>query len=150
MASISAHDLSRPYAKYSESETAEKLRQAMGAAGPATCAFIGGELGCGRYCAECNHRGKIASPVVLGIPKRSKRGKDEAADGSRPRRSGLPNIQANDRQLREVTGESLAALQAFNIPPSIFARAGKPACIHKRRMDATSLPRSPTASSATG
>ena len=126
-----AHELSRPYAKYTESETAEKLKQAMGAAGPATCAFIGGELGCGRYCAECNHRGKIASPVVLGIAKRSKRGKNETTDDSRPRRSGLPNIQANDRQLREVTGESLAALQAFNIPPSIFARAGKPACIHK-------------------
>ena len=74
-----AHELSRPYPKYSEAETTEKLKQAMGAAGPATCAFIGGDLGCGRYCAECNHRGKIASPVVLGIPKRSKRGKDEAS-----------------------------------------------------------------------
>ncbi len=42
-----------------------------------------------------------------------------------------PTSKRNDRQLREITGESLAALRAFNIPPSIFARAGKPACIHK-------------------
>ena len=126
-----AHELSRPYPKYSETETTEKLKQAMGAAGPATCAFIGGDLGCGRYCAECNHRGKIASPVVLGIPKRSKRGKDEASDGGHRRRSDLPNIQANDRQLRDVTRDSLAALRAFNNPPSIFVRAGKPVCVHK-------------------
>jgi hypothetical protein len=126
-----AHDLSRPYPKYSEIETTEKLKQAMGAAGPATCAFIGGELGCSHYCADCNHRGKIASPVVLGIPKRSKRGKDQGTDGGHPRHSGLPNIQANDRQLRDVTSESLAALRAFNDPPSIFVRAGKPVCIHK-------------------
>lgn len=126
-----AHDLSRPYPKYSEAETTEKLKQAMGAAGPATCAFIGGDLGCCHYCAECNHRGKITSPVVLGVPKRSKRGKDQNTDGGHPRQSGLPNIQANHRQLRDVTSESLAALQAFNDPPSIFVRAGKPACIHK-------------------
>jgi len=97
-----AHELSRPYPKYSEIETTEKLKQATGAAGPATCAFIGGDLGCGRYCAECNHRGRIASPVVLGIPKRSKRGKDRLADGGPRRHSDLPNIQANDRQLRDV------------------------------------------------
>lgn len=125
-----AHDLSRPYPKYSETETTEKLKQAMGAAGPATCAFIGGDLGCGHHCAECNHRGKIASPVVLGIPKRSKREK-ETSDGGHHRQSGLPNIQANDRQLRDVTNESLAALRAFNNPPSLFVRAGKPVCVHK-------------------
>jgi hypothetical protein len=126
-----AHELSRPYAKYSEVETAEKLKQAMGAAGPATCAFIGGDLGCGRYCDECNHRGKIASPIVLGIPKRSKRGNGDAADGGHHGHSDLPNIQANDRQLRDVTRDSLAALQAFNNPPSIFVRAGRLVCIHK-------------------
>jgi hypothetical protein len=126
-----AHELSLPYPKYSETETAEKLKQAMGAAGPATCKFIGGDLGCANYCAECNHRDKIASPVVLGIPKRAKRGKGETSDGGHPRRSGLPNIQANDRQLRDVTRESMAALRAFNTPPSIFVRAGKPVCIYK-------------------
>src|ERR1035438_8442346 len=125
-----AHELSRPFPKYSELETTEKLKQAMGAAGPATCTFIGGELGCGHHCGDFNHRGKIASPVVLGIPKRANRGKDQGTD-SHPRSSGLPNIQANDRQLREVTNESLAALRAFNNPPSIFVRAGKPVCIHK-------------------
>jgi hypothetical protein len=39
-----AHDLSKPYPKYSEAETNEKLKQAMGASGPATCAFIATNL----------------------------------------------------------------------------------------------------------
>ena len=127
-----AYELSRAYPKYSEAETTQKLDQAMRAAGPATCAFIGGDLGCGRYCDQCNHRGKIASPIVLGIPRRSgKRGKDGAPDDGHRGHSDLPNIQANDRQLRDVTRDSLAALRAFNIPPSIFVRAGRPVCIHK-------------------
>jgi hypothetical protein len=126
-----AHELSRPYPKYSKIETSEKLKQAMGAAGPATCAFIGGDLGCGRYCLKCNHRGKIASPVMLGIPKRPKWGKDKTTHSGYPVPSGRPNIQANGRQLRNVTRESLAALRAFNDPPCIFIRLGKAVCIHK-------------------
>ena len=126
-----AHDLSKPYPKYSERETTEKLKQAMDSSGPTTCAFVGGDLGRGEYCANCNHRGKIKSPVVLGIPKPSRRSVNANADKANPRRSGLPNIQASDRQLRDVSRESLAALRAFNNPPSIFVRAGKPVCVHK-------------------
>lgn len=124
-----AHDLSKPYPKYSEAETAEKLKQAMGAAGPATCAFVEGDLGRGDYCGQCNHRGKIKSPIVLGMPKPSRRkagAEEPQAPGSK-----LPNIQASHRQLRDVTRDSLAALQSYNVPPSIFVRAGKPVCIHK-------------------
>lgn len=69
-----AHDLSKPYPKYSEAETNEKLKQAMGASGPATCAFIATDLGRARHCNDCEHRGKIKSPVVLGLPKKKSRG----------------------------------------------------------------------------
>ena len=48
------------------------------------------------------------------------------------RHSNLPNIQANDRQLRDVTCDSpTAAQRKFTNPPSIFVRAGKPVCIYK-------------------
>lgn len=36
-----------------------------------------------------------------------------------------PQIQANDRQLPEITAEAVAALQAWNDPPSMFIRAGQ-------------------------
>jgi hypothetical protein len=124
-----AHDLSRPYPKYSEVETAEKLKQAMGASGPTTCAFVENDLGGGDYCSQCNHHGKIKSPVVLGVPKRSRRKAEEHEP--QPSSSGLPNIQATNRQLRDVTRDSLAALQVFNATPTLFIRAGKPVCVHK-------------------
>jgi hypothetical protein len=65
-----AHDLSRQYPKYTEAETTEKLKQAMGASGPATCAFIGTDLGQAQHCRDCEHQGKIKSPVVIGLPKK--------------------------------------------------------------------------------
>ena len=126
-----AHNLSKPYPKYSAAETEEKLRQAMGAAGPSTCAFIENELGQGRYCSQCKHRGKIKSPIVLGMPKRArpraepKSGTEwHTADGRR-----LPNIQTTDRQLRDTSREALDALRLFNNPPSLFVRTGKAVCV---------------------
>ena len=68
-----AHDLSKPYPKYSEAETNEKLKQAMGASGPATCVFIATDLGQARHCNDCDHQGKIKSPVVLGLHKKKSR-----------------------------------------------------------------------------
>ncbi len=68
-----AHDLSKPYPKYTEAETTEKLKQAMGASGPATCAFIATDLGQAQHCRDCEHQGKIKSPVVLGLPKKKER-----------------------------------------------------------------------------
>ncbi|MGA7410604.1 MAG: hypothetical protein WBW33_08960, partial [Bryobacteraceae bacterium] len=126
-----AHDLSRPHPKYTAAETEEKLRQAMGAAGPATCKFIENELGQGRHCGRCKHRGKIASPIVLGMPKRprpraeSRSGTESrAADGPR-----LPTIHTTDRQLRDVSREALGALRIFNNPPSLFVRSGEAVCV---------------------
>jgi hypothetical protein len=126
---VIAHDLSQPYPKYSETETTEKLKQAMGASGPVTCRFVEGDLGRGDYCGQCNHRGKIKSPIVLGIPKPSRRKAGEPEP--QPSAKGLPNIQATNRQLRDVTRESLAALRISNATPALFIRAGKPVCVHK-------------------
>ena len=126
---VVAHDLSKPYSKYSEVETTEKLKQAMGASGPTTCAFVDADLGRGDYCGQCNYRGKIKSPIVLGMPKRSRRKSEEHEP--QPSASGLPNIQATNRQLRDVTRDSLVALQVYNAVPSLFIRAGKPVCVHK-------------------
>jgi hypothetical protein len=126
---VIAHDLSKPYAKYSEVETTEKLKQAMAASGPTTCAFVEGDLGCGNYCGQCNHRGKIKSPIVLGLPRRS-RFKNEDQE-PQPSTTGLPKIQATNRQLRDVTRDSLAALQVYNTSPSLFIQAGKPVCVHR-------------------
>jgi len=56
--------MSKPYPAYSERETTEKLQQAMGASGPATCSFIESELGRGDCCRLCNQLGKIKSPIV--------------------------------------------------------------------------------------
>jgi hypothetical protein len=39
-------------------------------------------------------------------------------------RAGLPTIQGNQRQLREVTDEALSALLARNDPPTLFQRGG--------------------------
>jgi len=126
-----AHDVSKPYPKYSAAETEEKLRQAMGAAGPSTCAFIENELGQGQFCSRCKHRGKIKSPIVLGMPKRARPTAENKsgtewrnADGRR-----LPNIQTTDRQLRDISREALDALRTFNDPPSLFARSGKAVCV---------------------
>ena len=126
-----AHEMSKAYQNYSQRETNEKLKQAMGAAGPATCSFIAGELGRGDCCGQCRNRGKVKSPIVLGIasPRGSKQ--DQQEDRQATFRKGLPNIQASDRQLREITRESLDALRAFNQPPTIFVRGGKPVCIHE-------------------
>lgn len=42
--------------------------------------------------------------------------------GSRPR--SRPAIQVNDRQLPEITADAVAALRAWNDPPSMFIRGG--------------------------
>ena len=60
-----AHEWSNPYPTYTPAETDEKLRHALTAAGPRTCADIrrnGGES----YCAQCPNAGRVRSPIVLG------------------------------------------------------------------------------------
>jgi len=126
-----AHELSKPYPNYSASETDQKLRQAMDSAGPVTCAFVANELGQEKFCGKCEHRGKIKSPIVLGIPGRP--GHRAAAASTPDSHLGdttqLPNIQANDRQLRDLSRQALEALKLFNNPPSLFSRSGRAVCI---------------------
>ncbi len=64
-----AHELSRPYARYSEQETGQKFDQAVSASGPATCDFIQNQLGQGRYCARCQHLGHYQEPRAVGNRK---------------------------------------------------------------------------------
>lgn len=128
-----AHELSRGYARYTAAETDEKLKQAMGAAGPATCEFIAGDLAQSRFCETCKNRGKIKSPIVLGLPKKSRKPSTASkSETSLPGRvSGLPGIQANERQLRTISQECVQALRANNSPPSLFVRGGKATVVTK-------------------
>jgi hypothetical protein len=132
-----AHEMSKPYPKYNAAETKEKLRQAMGAAGPATCTFIENDLGQKQFCRRCVHHDKIKSPIVLGMPKRTRSRPDSdmaPVQFPSPDACRLPNIQANDRQLRDMSREALAALRLFNDPPSLFARAGKIVCVTEQEL----------------
>lgn len=63
-----AHELSRPYPGYSQTETTEKLRHALSGAGPTTCAKVQHSLGGGKWCDQCAHAGRMKSPIVLGQP----------------------------------------------------------------------------------
>jgi predicted P-loop ATPase len=67
-----AHELSSPHPGYTARETAAKLRQALRAAGPATCGKIRHSLGGERFCAACPSWSKIKSPIVLGLPRSKK------------------------------------------------------------------------------
>ena len=57
-----AHDLSRPYPKYTAAETEQKLRQALEAAGPATCALIENDLGQGPILQSVQTPGQNHEP----------------------------------------------------------------------------------------
>lgn len=123
-----AHDLSKPYPRYNTAETEHKLQQAMGAAGPTTCTFIETELGQEKYCKSCIHRGRIKSPIVLGIQKKTRppaNGPPAAMEPPENANRRLPEIQITDRQLRDMTGEAVRALVDFNNPPCVFVHAGR-------------------------
>ncbi|HQL55528.1 MAG TPA: hypothetical protein PLQ87_12535, partial [Phycisphaerae bacterium] len=77
-------------------------------------------------------------------PRKSKNG---AAPASRspptpPASTGRPQIQGNERQLRDIRSDALAALHAANQPPRLFQRAGGIARIaFVQQEHATVLPR---------
>ncbi|MCO5158544.1 MAG: hypothetical protein M9945_17655 [Aquamicrobium sp.] len=60
------HEYSAQHPHYSEREANTKLRRALEDAGPRTCDSICSELGNGRFCDGCQHRGSITSPIQLG------------------------------------------------------------------------------------
>ncbi|MBE3585472.1 MAG: DUF3987 domain-containing protein [Thermoanaerobacter sp.] len=57
------HELSRPYPRYSERETEEKIRHALADTGPYTCQRIRQDFG--TWCQGCRER--VTSPIVLGM-----------------------------------------------------------------------------------
>ena len=61
-----AHELSRPYPGYSESETAQKLRQAKEKTGPCTCERVQKILNPG-ICEGCVN--SVKGPIILGRTK---------------------------------------------------------------------------------
>lgn len=60
-----AHEWSRPYRRYSATETDLKLQQAREKAGPRTCQFVHDTFQ-SVLCGVCPFWGKITSPIVLG------------------------------------------------------------------------------------
>ena len=48
----------------------------------------------------------------------------EAPIWTPPERAGLPEIQTNDRPLRDIAADALRALEGSNLPPRLFVRAG--------------------------
>jgi hypothetical protein len=61
---------------------------------------------------------------VLKGSKKKRRAKKKAKT-SAPGKTGLPQIQINDRQLRDTTEDAVDALHAANNPPKIFVRMGQ-------------------------
>ena len=63
------HEWSKPYPGYSYQETETKIQHALGNGyGPHTCETIRNDCNGAEYCDSCPHRGKIKSPIVLGLP----------------------------------------------------------------------------------
>jgi hypothetical protein len=60
-----AHEISKEYTEYNENEVWQKLRNLRKNGGPHSCAVFERENPKG--CEGCPHKGKIKSPVVLGI-----------------------------------------------------------------------------------
>lgn len=60
-----AHRFSAPYPRYRPEETQAKLEHAMRDAGPVTCERVEREFG--SWCRSCAYRGRVKSPIVLGM-----------------------------------------------------------------------------------
>jgi len=62
-----AHELSKPYTKYTKSETNKKLKQAsQDTIAPTSCAYVQSNLNSERFCADCQFRGNVNSPIAIG------------------------------------------------------------------------------------
>lgn len=68
----------------------------------------------GRQMKEDRDRANDLSPTLSSAPPLD----------TEDRSSGLPTIQGNQRQLRDVTDDALTALLARNDPPTLFQRGG--------------------------
>lgn len=62
-----AHEVSSPYHKYNKAETDKKIDSILGSEyKPYTCPTIWDKCG-SSFCEGCEHRGKINSPIALGM-----------------------------------------------------------------------------------
>jgi len=64
------HGVSRVDPRYTERETGEKIRHALGDTGPMTCAGIAEKCG-SEFCEGCPNRGRVKSPISLGMKRRT-------------------------------------------------------------------------------
>ncbi|MFA0889233.1 MAG: AAA family ATPase [Synergistales bacterium] len=64
------HEASQADRRYSERETQEKIRHALGDTGPMTCAGIAEKCG-SEFCEGCPNRGRVKSPISLGMKRRA-------------------------------------------------------------------------------
>lgn len=66
-----AHKYSEPYHRYNQQETQAKYEQAREKNAPAKCVTIAMSTS-GEFCRGCSQKGKISSPVVLGVQNKNK------------------------------------------------------------------------------
>jgi putative DNA primase/helicase len=65
-----AHQMSRPYPKYSKRATTHKLKQASGkSVAPVTCNYVRTALNGEQLCTACQFGGKVNSPIAIGRTK---------------------------------------------------------------------------------
>jgi hypothetical protein len=133
-----AHAFSRPYRGYRPAETEKKIRHALEDAGPVTCARVRSDFG-ENYCAACSYWGRIESPAVLGLERRSfsPASLEEPAPEAESWRNGLtlnrnrrphPNVANAAHALREHPGWS-GKLEYDAFREKIMLREGLPAAI---------------------
>jgi hypothetical protein len=79
----------------------------------------------GRNSSKPRHPSRTAEASSPNVEDSTQERADHpVTDGSSPPTDVLPSIQGNQRQLRCVTDDALAALLASNTPPSVFQRGG--------------------------
>lgn len=99
-----AHNWSQNHASYSQHETQEKLEHALLASGPITCRFIEEEITDGSFCESCAFKGKVKSPIVLGLPTT-----DNPEDAS-------PKSEKSTAPSQHFLSKILEVMQLFHTP----------------------------------
>jgi len=62
-----AHEWSKGYDGYTQSETDKKIEDGLNNTGPRTCENIRTQCGGEEYCSCCSWLGRIKSPIVIGL-----------------------------------------------------------------------------------
>lgn len=107
-----AHDISRPYPSYSESETAEKLRRAK-QVGPPTCAHV---RSISAACEGCPLA--VTSAVLLGRVERQVSEEADPQEALREAREVYARARADEDTQRVALDRAKRALRAVRAPRS--------------------------------